>query len=335
MTATLHPAMTQVLRSAREDLNARFAAAKRMRPSLDPDAFTEFLCEVVDPLITAVDAVNSDRAADVALCAYDLGLELVGKALVGPRARAPVVGDMWRRVAPAAAALIAHDPLRVLASLTNAVHQLAATPGARPEDWIDTMAQLAPRCRDVDQLLAAGQVAAWRAGMSHYRAGALAAADTLPPEIARAALGAPGTSTWPQLRSRLTASPWYDPSDDAAPIPRVTGRAGAFRGFGGLFVEPPRLGVVGDHVLVRSGGEAWLLVADAFGATFHRATPDEAAAPPVTQTQHVSVTGHTVTVDGVRIDVAELGVMRDVIATPTTVALASPLSHAVVLVART
>ena len=31
----------------------------------------------------------------------------------------------------------------------------------------------------------------------------------------------------------------------------------------------------GSHLLLLSGDEAWILVADAFGATFHRAAPEE------------------------------------------------------------
>ncbi len=110
--------------------------------------------------------------------------------------------------------------------------------------------------------------------MAHYRQSALAVADGLPAPLALAAVGAPGSASWPELRARFAQDLWFSP-DLAAPSLRVALGAGAFRGFGGLFVEPPRLAITHGNLLARSGGDAWLLFADAFGATFHRATPDE------------------------------------------------------------
>jgi hypothetical protein len=114
----------------------------------------------------------------------------------------------------------------------------------------------------------------------------------------------------------------------------VVARAGAFRGFGGLFVEPPVVAAAGEHFLVRSGGDCWLLTADAFGATFHRATPEESKdARPSSVPPGVTARGTTVSIDGARVDLPELGEINGVAANGTTLAVTSPLSHAVVLLA--
>ncbi|HEV7591119.1 MAG TPA: hypothetical protein VGO40_23615 [Longimicrobium sp.] len=333
MDAALAPSFASFLRAARPELNARFAEARRQRPDLDGEAFARFLREAADPLVRAVERVQPERAPEVARAAYELGLELVGQRLAGPAARDPWVNAGWREVAPAAAALVAAAPERVLGALGNALHRLAATPGARPAEWVTAMAALAPRCADGDAFLAAGQVAAWRAGMAHYRAGALAAADALPPELALAAVRAPGGG-WPEVRRRLAADPWFDPSAPAAAGLRVVARAGAFRGFGGLFAQPPVAVAAGEHFLVRSGGDCWLLTADAFGATFHRATAEESKGPhPSSVPPGVTARGTTVSVDGAHLDLPELGEITGVAANGTTLALTSPLSHAVVLLA--
>jgi len=334
MEPTLSPAFAAILRSARAELNARFAEARRQRPDLSGAAFAAFLRHAVDPLVAAVERVHPDRVAEVALAAYGLGLELVGQGLAGPNARDASIDEGWRAVAPAAAALVAAAPERVLAALGNALHQLAATPGARPAEWTAAMAALGPRCGDADTFLRLGQVAAWRAGMAHFRAGALAAADALPVPLALAALGA-GPAPWAEVRARLAADPWFDPARPSpAPGPRVVARAGAFRGFGGLFTEPPLVAAEGEHFLARSGGEAWLLTADAFGATLHRATPGEGGlAPRASLPPGVRVQGTTVAAGGARCDVADLGTVTSVAANDTTVALTSPFTHAVVLVA--
>ena len=54
---------------------------------------------------------------------------------------------------------------------------------------------------------------------------------------------------------------------------------GAFRGFGGVFVAPPRVIYASGHFHIVSGDETWLLTADLYGATVHRVTPDDVALP--------------------------------------------------------
>ena len=123
-------------------------------------------------------------------------------------------------------------------------------------------------------------VLAWRVGLAHYRAGALAAADALPAEIALAAVdGAAGVGGgWPALRQALvSADRWSAPGADRTRS-RVVHCVGAFRGFGGAFLVPPRLLRSDGDLLVRSGTDAWILTADAFGATLHRASSGELAA---------------------------------------------------------
>lgn len=335
MGAALSDTTAQVLRSARSELNARFAAARHVRPALDAEAFAAFVRDLLDPLVVAVEAVRPDAAADIVLRGYDLGLELVGQGVVGARSRSGAVERAWAEAAPAAAHLVAAAPDAVLAALSNAAHRIAGTPGARPGDWVDAVAAVAPRCDDVDTLLRVGQVAAWRAGMAHLRRGALAAADALPEGMALALVGADG-GDWTAVRTRLTGDPWFDPAASGPQGPRVAASAGAFRGFGGLFGEPPTVSVARSDVLVRSGDHHWLLTADAFGATFHRARPEEVATASAARRQDgVTVDGARLIVDGTTLELDDLGPLGSVAATPTTVAVTAPTTHAVVLVART
>ena len=160
-----------------------------------------------------------------------------------------------------------------MGALTNALYNLAQTPGARGREWLEGMRALALQCADVAILLKVGQVLAWRAGLAHYRAGALAVCAQLPPALARAALGIPPDEHigLENVLARLAADPWLDPARPARePALRIVASAGAFRGFGGLFLAPPNVASAGGQFVVLDGEACWLLAAEAFGATFHR-----------------------------------------------------------------
>ncbi|HEU5056302.1 MAG TPA: hypothetical protein VFU21_07245, partial [Kofleriaceae bacterium] len=259
-------AFTDFLRAHRGELNARFAMARRRLPALEAGAFGQFLVAAAGPLCEAVPARD---ASAVAHAAYDAALELCGQRLAGAGARDGRVGDAWSALLVPAAARIAEAPERALAATANALVHLAASPGARPEAWAQRMGELAARAA-LDEWLAAGQVAAWTAGLAHYRASALELADRLPPALALAAVGAPDASDWAEVRARLRADPWHVPARPESGT-RVVARVGAFRGFGGLFPVPPTVAGGGDRFLVESDGDLWVLFADAWGATFHRA----------------------------------------------------------------
>jgi hypothetical protein len=334
---SISSAFASILRSGRADFNARFMAARHVHPELDADAFAEFLRTEVNALAQAVERARPDHLADVAMAAYDAALELVGQRLAGPGSRVTPIEEAWRRVLPQAAPLVADAPGRMIAAVCNAAHQLAATPGARPGQWIETMATLAPQCADADTFLKLGQVAAWRAGLAHFRRSALAVAAALPEALALTAAGANQDATWADVSRRLSADPWFDPAskEGRAPGFRVAGRVGSFRGFGGLFIEPPRLCPVGENFLVSSGDGYWLLTADAFGATFHRASKEEfnqaLKTPPLPP--GLRIESSRVTMNGASWELPSMGSVTSAAANQTTLAVATQLSHAILLVA--
>ena len=334
-------AFASVLRAAREDLNNRFATARHVFPTLDGESFSEFLRDIVDPLIAAVEAARPDGTAPVTFAAFDAALELLGQNLAGPKARYRRISEGWRQLLPASALHVAAAPERVIAAVSNALHHLETTPGARPEWWIQARRTLAPFCADPDALLRVGQVLAWRAGLAHFREGALEVARTLESTLGRAAVGAAPDQGWPEVLDRLAHDPWFDPSaapdgrQDSRPNMRLVGAIGAFRGYGGLFCEPPSVLATDGHILVASGGECWMLFADAFGATFHRAGIDEftTAWGRKDPSPGIRISGQTIARGEESMDLEFLGAISSAAATRHTLALTSPLTHAITLIA--
>jgi hypothetical protein len=324
-------AFAAVLRDERDVFNEKFAEARRRRPDLDGRALLGFLLGPADGVVGRVAQAAAERARDVAHAAYDAALTLVSEKLAGPGGRYPSIDEMWERLLPSVGALVADQPARVIGSLTNAVFHLASTPGTRPGEWIDRMVGVAPGLASVADLLKAGEIAAWRAGLAHLREGALAAGDALAPQIPVEILGVP-RAEWHAVRERLTADAWWHPSragEDARP--RVAATVGGFRGFGGLFPAPPTVATVDGHIAVSAAGECWMLVADAFGATFHRVDAGVlagAAPPPKLRTAHESLSLH-----GKTLALPAIGAVTSAAAVPGTIAVTGSLTHAVTLIA--
>lgn len=311
---TLQGAFADLLRSDRAELNARFAAARHAAPALDPDRFARVLHDLVAPTVERCEAAVPGSARPVGTELFDIALEL---AAAGPLR--PAVEAAWHDLLPAAAPHLAREPRRVAGGLLNAAATLDGAPGARGAEWRDRVRAALPRCPDVDTMLAAGQVAAWRAGMAGYRGAALDIARRLDGAVVEVVLGLPAD----QL-PRLAADPWFDPS---TPGPRAPVRVGAFRGLGGTFVRPPVLEPMRDvhtgAVVATDGEDRWLVLADAFGSVVVRAlTPAPPAGAVVTADAGIDP---AVVVAGAGIDEPTSWV-----AVPGALAVTSALSHSVV-----
>ena len=324
-------ALAGALRAGRDEMNARFLAARHAQPNLDPQGFLDFVARTIDPLASAVP--DRDRVFDVVNAAYEIGLELFGEKLVGSEAPNRAIEECGRRAGAAAANLLATVPRPLLTALANAAHQLSTTEGARAEEWIATMERAARATSDLDTLLRVGQVAAWRAGLAHYRTGALALLPSLPEALARVALAVPEGAKWTEAAAALHSNRWSMADGTRRSEPFTVG---AYRGFGGLFAQPPLVASAGEELFVRSGEECWLLVADAFGATFHRATRAEFDAAPADAVPSPKVVIKSNLLSGMSEAVAvDLpGGLASKAVTADVIALTSPFSHAVTLVPR-
>ncbi len=316
----ISPAFASILASGRAQFNARALEARRRFPSLDMAAFGAFLHDGVDPLVVSVAAAAPERAGGATLAAYDMALELVGHGLAGPAAKNPFLNTVWRELAPQFSPLLATAPVEVLGMLSNAAIHIGGVAGARPAQWQRELAALAPQLTSVAQLRAVGQVLAWRAGVAHFRQGALAAADTLPPALALAAFGEPGAQ-WPQVRAQLLDYPWRGNAE---------GREfGSFTGLGGAFGTPPQVRATKDGFVVRSAERHYLLVADAYGAVLHSATAQEFEQATTGVPADVRLDGATLQIGARRIALDLPAGDIALAANAHTLAITSPWTHAI------
>ncbi|QNQ08516.1 hypothetical protein [Sphingomonas alpina] len=314
---TLSPALARTLAAGRPQFNARVSAMRRARTGFDSDALAEAIRRRLDPVVVAVDRVAPDRTSAMVEAGFDLILTLAAQGMAGRR-RA-LTDRVWREAAVAYAAIVAERPFATLAMLTNAALTIETMPGANADAWVDRMVVIAPLVA-ADTLAAAGQVAAWRSGMAHYRDGALTTADGLSEALALAAIGA--TGSWTEVRAALVADPWWRP--DNVVCEGIS--FGGFAGFGGPFSEPPRVRAGGQGFFVQSGDRTGLLVADAWGATLHPAVREEFDAAAESGAR---IDGAVVAAGDRRITLDLPPEGLSVAVTATSIAIASRYSHVV------
>ena len=347
---TTHPApisgpFALALEARRARYNALFADARRARPSLDAEAFAAHLRAVAAPIVNRAAAHAPASAVPVTDALYELSLDLIGQEFLGPRSRYPALVEGWQHLLVALAPRVAEAPRLLTGAVTNALYQLAATPGARPREWMHALVTLSPLCADVDTLLQAAQVAAWRAGLAHYRESALRRCAGLRPAAALVALGIPIANRPPVAPdllqvalARLQGDPWLDPAaalSDAIPDRRLhlVRRVGAFRGFGGQFLAPPTVSVVDGLFIVSDGDTHWRLFADRFGATLHR-TAGPSRDKTKRRRRHFTLSPEgEVKHDSTRVTFPDLAGSTTSAEDDTTLAVTTSLSHSIFLVA--
>lgn len=330
-------AFAKALSDGRAGFNQRVLEAQRRYPGFDTAAFSAFLSAGVDDMIGAVDAIDGARVMALTQSAFELALDLTGQGLVGPRARSEAVTLAWSALAPQLGHLLARHPAEILGLITNAVLHVEKMATARPRQWLDEMAALGPRADTLAQLRALGQLLAWRAGAAHFRVGALAASSELPDQLALAAFGCDPGQSWPELRERMLADPWWSPHQQNHEAMREV-RIGAFTGFGGQFAAPPEVRVLDDGFAVRSAERHFLIVADLYGAVLHASTAAQfaqatAPAPPTGPAAGVHRAGPLLTVNGRPLTLDVPPDSLAMVSNAHTLALTSPFSHAIRLVA--
>jgi hypothetical protein len=201
---------------------------------------------------------------------------------------------------------------------------------------------LSPTCGSVGELLEAAKVLAWRAGLAHYRASALDLCRRLAPRVAAAALSLPAVELERDevdtVVNQLLADPWLDPAAAIHGEPdsqhlHLVGRVGAFRGFGGTFMRPPQVTAPGGNFVASDGEHHWRLHADRFGATLHRIAVVPTA-PPVLAAPLFKLGLRGKISRGAHSAVfTDLLVSHGSAANQSTLAVTTPLSHAVYLIA--
>jgi hypothetical protein len=325
--------LAEMLATNRAHCNARVAEARHRDANFDTTAFSSFMRTGLDSIVrslkTVTPALPSERITFAVLAAYDMAIELVAQNLAGPNARTDVVNRVWESLAPRYTTLIAAEPISVLGALSNAAIHIANVANARVDEWLSNMGEMAQQVDSLPTLHRVGQVLAWRAGLAHFREGALLSAASLPLALATHVVGAASTQDWPTLHGQFSENPWFAPSNVTT---HPGWEIGEFTGFGGSFAKPPEVRAYAQGFIVRSADRFNFLIADAYGAVLLPATAEEFSNAPDTRDVRITdvkLAGSQLSIKGrhVDLDLPECGLA--IVANQHTVAVTSRYTHAI------
>ncbi|MEW6266027.1 MAG: hypothetical protein AB1641_23385 [Thermodesulfobacteriota bacterium] len=326
--------LAEALERGRESFNARFAYARSVNRGLEPEHLGWILSRLADPIVRAVAAEYPAVVDTVAGRLFDLALELLGRDCLGPSTTRPVINEAWRDLLPQLARLLGQDPT-LAAAVSNAVYNLARQSDSAARKWMAIMGRLAPKCQDGRVFLQAGQAAAWRCGLAHLRAGALETARALPEAILKEIFDSPPAGREEILQT--LADPWARLENigrsQSGRFLRQVARLGGFRGFGGVFLNPPEVATADGFLCAFDQESCFTLHADCYGATVLRfgtdLPPGVHSGPPDFK---VEANGR-VSKDGVSFVFPHLKNSSSRAADQNTLAVTLPRSHYVYLVA--
>lgn len=268
--------MIELLAGHREMLNQIFHKRKGSGAKVDIELWSDHLRNVIAPIVDAVYSIAEERARTTLLDLYDVSLDLFAAGHFSESGSSLLLHRLWREVFPSIAGNLSRSPRRISGSLSNALLALTMESPVIAKRWLEELKRVGLDCENTPQLLDAGKVLAWTAGMAVYRGPALAIIQHLNIHLLRSLFQIADTVPEKYIRqwfAELESNPWAKLQvDQTAHICKIAEvyRCGAFRGFGGLFLEPPRLFLHLGQIYVREHHGIYRLIVDQFGSFFQR-----------------------------------------------------------------
>ncbi|WP_143218913.1 hypothetical protein [Actinokineospora bangkokensis] len=317
------------LSKGRDRYNTRFALARYRSRDLSAADFLAHLRDRVGPVVDAA-GVDADPVP-LTDALVELSLRLAERGWLAEGTPTALAFAALPSVARAAGAA----PDRVPAALLTAARHVAAAPVGDVAGWLAAVAEVAAVVppAEVDLLLGAAAVAAWRHGVALLRRSAVDTMRALPTEVLVRALGSPVSADGVD---RMAADPWAAPVG-GEPGLLLRGRVGAFTGFGGQFPRPPVVRAVGGRWYAESAGAAWEVAADRYGWDLRQVAavpePDGTAVPPVSPVR-LGAAGEVTDGRGGVLRLPELADATSVAGVGDTLAITTRYSHRIVFVGR-
>ncbi len=287
-TVVISDLCRHLLEENRQALNARFQKRKAQGAKIDAQMWLLHVQRRILPLVDRVgeyakqNEVNFGNADIQSRCfqvlnqLYEVSLDLfsAGHFTESTGILPEALAQLWDQTLCRLPNLLMKNPKLIAGGLSNGVLSIAKSHSGSVQAWLASLERVAAQVESVDHMMQAGKVAAWTAGLPEYRNSALEIARQLPVAIVRSLLtlseGLPDQQVL-QTVNDWQNNPWHHAKDrrEQPGIVQVA-RCGAFQGFGGVFLYPPKVFKHDQSIFASDGKSVWLLMADSFGQSFHR-----------------------------------------------------------------
>ncbi|MFO0940306.1 MAG: hypothetical protein U0930_06010 [Pirellulales bacterium] len=285
---TISDLSSRLLEENRHALNARFQQRKVQGAKIDADMWLQHIRHRILPLVDAVyesetKADNKRSSTEIqSRCfqtlnqLYEVSLDLfsAGHFTETTGLLPEALASLWDETLPALASTLSMGPKVVAGKLSNCVLTIAKSQSGSVRGWLDLLQRVSAKVRSVEELMSAGQVAAWAAGLPEHRCAAVEIAKSLPADLVACLLNLPAHVSEQDLQELLLGlgvNPWQKSllAEDTYGI-KLVARCGAFQGFGGVFLFPPTVFQDDRNIYATDGKSVWRLLADSFGQAFIR-----------------------------------------------------------------
>jgi hypothetical protein len=265
------PTLKKILAGGRHSFNTLFATGRHFYPHIEPEIFSHYLKHIVEPVVISLEKEKNIHLAALVFHLYERLLELIGKRLLANRGRRPYFDEAFTKMICGLPHMILQQPERFTGAVGNAIVNISAAAAGGIHLWVETMLTIGEHTTALDEFLEAGQVAAWRCGLAHYRDSALQICERLRLDLVKIALNVPEDMPLSRevLVSGLKKNPWLEPRLAGKPPGKtrlILRRSGAFSGFGGAFITPPQVKTGSRGFLVRDADRRFIFFADIFGS---------------------------------------------------------------------
>ena len=265
--------MIELLEVQRDACNEKFRFHVSQGARIDSALWLQHVQERIASIVDAVEEHLPERSRIALTELYDISLDLFAVGHLSEEGSSIPLLRVWDELLPNLGKVIARDPRRVAGCLCNAVLNISQSDIQTAHQWIDCMKIAGPMAESVEQLLAVGKFAAWRAGQSEYRLAALKIAENLPASLLVKILGPVHAVSEPEVHALVRSmeiDPWrlsHSGQNDGIKLTLVGGR---FVGYGGLFFHPPLVYELEGNLCVTDRKQVWRIDADSFGFRLHK-----------------------------------------------------------------
>ncbi len=272
--------LIQLLKENREKLNSLFSFYKFSFPAIEKEVVFFYISFVIEPVFDKNPKRDKEQLSSLLISLYEKILELIGKNYLGNSGRYPFFENKFIQCIEEAGDWVFENPDLYLSSLSNAIINIGSIDIIKLNTWLSKFQKISKKAKNIHELFEAGKVAAWISGMAQYRQKAIEICKSMNIALLETTLDIPNLRNIniENFFSRLEIDPWLSlenaMKENSPKRNFIISRVGNFSGFGGQFLNPPKVELLDQEFILYDKKNFYALFIDFFGSHLQRISKD-------------------------------------------------------------